>query len=280
MPARSASKANPRETSCRASNVENAPLLALFEVARFCSSNTAVSKCRRFKMPVLRPVGSVPSHEFDYVRLALFSGPEGTAHVAHGGTMGGGLRGSTGRAGASRRPLAPRSRFLTDTEPKRRTCPMPTTTHRFPLVRIANDSERADALATVDDLLTTEMDAGQEAYLDTLSALIHVYETEHHSIPDATPAEVLRELAGCQWVDRDRHCRAVRNRRVHRVRPHVGQAATDPRADDCPRRPVSRQPGRFPSGITQTSMNEFPTPTDDRPWGVPAKLSTRRSEDQ
>ena len=66
---------------------------------------------------------------------------------------------------------------------------------RFPLVRIANDSELADALATVDDLLTTEMDAGHEAYLDTLSALIHVYETEHHSIPDATPAEVLRELA-------------------------------------------------------------------------------------
>ena len=38
---------------------------------------------------------------------------------------------------------------------------------RFPLVRIANDSELADALATVDDLLTREMDAGQEAYLDT-----------------------------------------------------------------------------------------------------------------
>ena len=41
-------------------------------------------------MPVLRPVGPIPSHEFDYVRLALFFGPEGTAHVAHGGTMGGG----------------------------------------------------------------------------------------------------------------------------------------------------------------------------------------------
>ena len=109
---------------------------------------------------------------------------------------------------------------------------MPSTTPRFPLVRIANDSELADALATVDDLLTTEMDAGQEAYFDTLSALIHVYESEHHSIPDATPAEVLRELAGCQRVDRDRNCPAVRNRRVHRVHSDVGQAATDPRTDD------------------------------------------------
>lgn len=84
---------------------------------------------------------------------------------------------------------------------------MPTTTRRpisdtyfelvrrFPLVRIANDDELADALATVDDLLTQEMDAGQEAYLDTLSALIHVYENQHHAIADATPAEVLRELA-------------------------------------------------------------------------------------
>ena len=59
----------------------------------------------------------------------------------------------------------------------------------------SSDSELADALATVDDLLTREMDVGQEAYLDTLSALIHVCESEHHSIPDATPAEVLRELA-------------------------------------------------------------------------------------
>ena len=66
---------------------------------------------------------------------------------------------------------------------------------RFPLVRIANDGALADALATVDDLLTLELDAGEEAYLDALSALIHAYESEHHPIPDATPAEVLRELA-------------------------------------------------------------------------------------
>ena len=66
---------------------------------------------------------------------------------------------------------------------------------RFPLVRLADDVHLADALATVDDLLSLELDAGGETYLDALSALIHVYEVEHHPIPDATPAEVLRELA-------------------------------------------------------------------------------------
>src|SRR5450755_3553647 len=65
---------------------------------------------------------------------------------------------------------------------------------RFPLVRLADEDHLADALATVDDLLTLELDAGGEAYLDALSALIHAHESEHHPIPDATPAEVLREL--------------------------------------------------------------------------------------
>jgi HTH-type transcriptional regulator/antitoxin HigA len=66
---------------------------------------------------------------------------------------------------------------------------------RFPLTRIANDDDLAGALAVVDDLLAREPDAGAEAYLGALSALIHVYESEHHPIPDTTPAEVLRELA-------------------------------------------------------------------------------------
>jgi len=77
--------------------------------------------------------------------------------------------------------------------------PMPDTyfklVRRFPLVRVADDDSLADALATVDDLLARELDAGGEVYLDALSALIHAYESEHHPIPDATPAEVIRELA-------------------------------------------------------------------------------------
>lgn len=66
---------------------------------------------------------------------------------------------------------------------------------RSPLMRIADDDALAHALATVDGLLVRELDAGGEAYLDALSALIHAYEAEHHPIPDATAAQVLRELA-------------------------------------------------------------------------------------
>ncbi len=65
---------------------------------------------------------------------------------------------------------------------------------RFPLVRIADDDHLADALRVVDGLVTQELDAGGEAYLDTLSSLVATYEGEHHPIPDATPAEVIREL--------------------------------------------------------------------------------------
>ena len=66
---------------------------------------------------------------------------------------------------------------------------------RFPLTKIVNDDDLVGALAIVDELLTQELDAGGEVYLSTLAALIHDYETEYHPIPDATPAEVLRELA-------------------------------------------------------------------------------------
>lgn len=66
---------------------------------------------------------------------------------------------------------------------------------RFPLTRIANDEELAAALGVIDDLLAKDLSAGEEAYLSALSTLVHVYESEHHPIPDATPAEVLRELA-------------------------------------------------------------------------------------
>ncbi len=66
---------------------------------------------------------------------------------------------------------------------------------RFPLTRIANDDELTAALDMIDELLAKDLSAGEEAYLSALSALVHVYESEHHPIPDATPAEVLRELA-------------------------------------------------------------------------------------
>ncbi|AWM41238.1 helix-turn-helix protein [Gemmata obscuriglobus] len=65
---------------------------------------------------------------------------------------------------------------------------------QFPLLCPTSDSELDAALMVIDDLLTQELDEGGEAYLSALTALVHAYEREHHAIPGATPAEVLREL--------------------------------------------------------------------------------------
>ena len=70
---------------------------------------------------------------------------------------------------------------------------------RFPLVPIADDNY-ASALATVDDLIARELDAEGEAYLDTLSVLIHAYEQLSHPIPHASPAEVLGELCAANGL--------------------------------------------------------------------------------
>ncbi len=66
---------------------------------------------------------------------------------------------------------------------------------RFPLRPIRDEatldaaSELADELAARDDLTPEEA-----AYLDVLADQIERYEDEHHQIPDASPADVLRYL--------------------------------------------------------------------------------------
>lgn len=72
---------------------------------------------------------------------------------------------------------------------------------RFPLRRIANDEDLAAALGVIDDLLKLELDGGEEIYLSALSTLVQAYENENHPIPDATPAEVLRELSAVNGLN-------------------------------------------------------------------------------
>jgi HTH-type transcriptional regulator / antitoxin HigA len=66
---------------------------------------------------------------------------------------------------------------------------------RFPLRPIRDEatldtaSELADELAARDDLTEEE-----SAYLEVLSDQIERYEDQHHEIPDASPAAVLRYL--------------------------------------------------------------------------------------
>jgi HTH-type transcriptional regulator / antitoxin HigA len=64
----------------------------------------------------------------------------------------------------------------------------------FPLTHIRNDVHLAAAQEILDGLLQENLDAGAQEYLDALTDLIEIYEDAHFPIPDAPPADVLREL--------------------------------------------------------------------------------------
>jgi HTH-type transcriptional regulator / antitoxin HigA len=73
---------------------------------------------------------------------------------------------------------------------------------RFPLRPIRDEatldaaSALADELAARDDLTAEEAD-----YLDVLSDQIERYEDQHHEIPDASPADVLRYLMDARGLN-------------------------------------------------------------------------------
>ena len=71
----------------------------------------------------------------------------------------------------------------------------------LPLVSIASD-EHLDAAQTMLDRLTNEkkLDGGEQAYLDALCDLVVVYEDQHHSLPDASDADLLRHLMEAKGV--------------------------------------------------------------------------------
>jgi HTH-type transcriptional regulator / antitoxin HigA len=66
--------------------------------------------------------------------------------------------------------------------------------NRFPLVHIRNDAHLRLASETINRLLQEDRDKGAEEYLDVLTDLVETYESQHVLIPDASEADVLREL--------------------------------------------------------------------------------------
>ena len=64
----------------------------------------------------------------------------------------------------------------------------------FRLVHIKDDAEMRAAHAMINRLLQEDLDASGQMYLDALTDLVEIYEDEHHQIPDASEADVLREL--------------------------------------------------------------------------------------
>ena len=65
---------------------------------------------------------------------------------------------------------------------------------RFPLTHIRSDEHLATAAAMIDQLLQEDLDEGAQEYLDALTDLVAIYEDDHVLIPDASEADVLREL--------------------------------------------------------------------------------------
>ncbi|WP_165233398.1 helix-turn-helix domain-containing protein [Aquisphaera insulae] len=64
----------------------------------------------------------------------------------------------------------------------------------FPLEPIRDEAHRIRALAVVEDLLRHDLDEGQDAYLSVLTDLVAAHEEKAFPIPDASEADVLREL--------------------------------------------------------------------------------------
>lgn len=65
---------------------------------------------------------------------------------------------------------------------------------RFALIHIRDDGHLAEALEVLDGLLAQNLDTGAQDYVDVLTDLVEAYEDQHVAIPDATEADVLREL--------------------------------------------------------------------------------------
>lgn len=65
---------------------------------------------------------------------------------------------------------------------------------QFPLAHICDEQHLHAAQRVIDALLLEKRDHGADEYLDVLTDLVEAYENQHEPIPDASEADVLREL--------------------------------------------------------------------------------------
>jgi HTH-type transcriptional regulator/antitoxin HigA len=65
---------------------------------------------------------------------------------------------------------------------------------QFPLTHLRDDEHLKAAQEILDRLLQEEMEEGSREYRDVLTDLIEAYEEKHIVLPDASAADVLREL--------------------------------------------------------------------------------------
>lgn len=80
---------------------------------------------------------------------------------------------------------------------------------RFPLAPIRDEGHLNEAQEVIDRLLEQELDEGSQAYLDVLTGLVERYEDKHVPIPNASEADVLRELMRSNGISQPALARAV-----------------------------------------------------------------------
>lgn len=80
---------------------------------------------------------------------------------------------------------------------------------QFPLTHIKDDDHLEKAHGMIRRLLEEDLDAGEEDYLDVLTDLVEVYEEKHVPIPDASEADVLRELMRANSLSQPQLAKAV-----------------------------------------------------------------------
>lgn len=79
----------------------------------------------------------------------------------------------------------------------------------FPLIHLRDDDHLAAARQVIDRLLRRDLDEGEQEYLDALTDHVELYEQETVHIPDASEADVLRELMNAQRVSQPKLAKAV-----------------------------------------------------------------------
>jgi HTH-type transcriptional regulator/antitoxin HigA len=71
----------------------------------------------------------------------------------------------------------------------------------FPLASITSDKHLAAAQGVLDRLLAApERTKGVQTYLDALSDLVAAYENQHHPLPPASDADMLRHFMDAQGI--------------------------------------------------------------------------------
>ena len=80
---------------------------------------------------------------------------------------------------------------------------------QLPLITIRDDDHLDEAVEVIDYLLGEDLDEGAREYLEVLTRLVEDYEDEHVSIPDASEADVLRELMRMNDLSQAKLAKAV-----------------------------------------------------------------------